>query len=256
VSGSSTNTPAIDQQVSGLGAIPCRVSVEEGYARWAATYDQTPNPLLALEQRCLLPLLPDVAGKRVLDLACGTGRWLGRLLAAKPALGLGIDLSAAMLAVAQEKAAMAGRLARANCLQLPFLSDVFDLAICSFAVEHIRNLSEVAAEWSRVLKQPADLFITGLHPAAYAAGWRAGFRDGQDAMQIDAAPHSAKEMVAVFRGAGFELWHTLECFVGEPERPLFAYAGKERFFDAARGVPAIMISHFRRCSRASEIKTG
>jgi SAM-dependent methyltransferase len=246
----STLTPTIDQQVSRSGAIPCRVSVEEGYARWAATYDQAPNPLLALEQRCLLPLIPDVAGKCVLDLACGTGRWLEKLLAAKASLGIGIDLSLPMLAVAQEKAAITGRLARANCLRLPFPSDVFDLAVCSFAVEHIRNLSEVAAEWSRVLKQSADLFITGLHPAAYAAGWRAGFRDGQDAMQIDAVPHSAKQMVVVFRGAGFEMRHTLECFVGEPERPLFAYAGKERFFDAARGVPAIMISHFRRCSRA------
>jgi len=243
-----TITPTIHQQVSGSGAIPCRVSVEEGYARWAATYDQTPNPLLALEQRCLLPLIPDVAGKCVLDLACGTGRWLEKLLAAKPASGFGIDLSAAMLAVAQEKATMTGRLARADCLQLPFPSEVFDLAVCSFAVEHIRNLSEVATEWSRVLKPPADLFITGLHPAAYATGWRAGFRDGQDAMQIDAVPHSAREMVAVFRGAGFELRHTLECFVGEPERPLFAYTGKERFFDAAHRVPAIMISHFRRCS--------
>jgi SAM-dependent methyltransferase len=248
-----TNTPALDQQVSEPGAIPRRVSVEEGYARWAPTYDQTPNPLLALEQRCLLPLLPDVAGKRVLDLACGTGRWLEKLLAARPASGFGIDFSAAMLAVAQEKAPLAGRLARADCLQLPFPSDVFDLAVCSFAMEHISNLSEVAGEWSRVLKQSADLFITGLHPAAYATGWRAGFRDGQDAMQIDAVPYSAKEISAVFRGAGFALWHTLECFVGEPERPLFAYAGKGRFFNAARGVPAIMISHFRRCSRASEM---
>ena len=246
-----TITPAIGQQVSGPGAIPCRVSVEEGYARWAASYDQTPNSLLALEQRCLLPLIPDFAGKCVLDLACGTGRWLEKLLAAKPSLGIGVDLSLPMLQVAQGKATMAGRLARADCLQLPFPSDVFDLAVCSFAVEHIKNLSEVAAEWSRVLKQSADLFITGLHPAAYATGWRAGFRDGQDAMQIDAVPHSAKEMVAVFRGARFELRHTLECFVGEPERPLFACTGKERFFDAARGVPAIMISHFRRCARNS-----
>jgi len=246
-----TIRPAVDQQVSGPGAIPCRVSVEEGYARWAATYDQTPNPLLALEQRCLRPLIPDVAGKCVLDLACGTGRWLEKLLAAKPSLGIGIDLSLPMLEVAQQKATMAGRLARADCLQLPFPSDVFDLAVCSFAVEHIRNLSGVAAEWSRVLKHSADLFITGLHPAAYATGWRAGFRDGQDAMQIDAVPHSAKEMIALFLGAGFELRHTLECFVGEPERPLFAYSGKERLFDAARGVPAIMISHFRRCAMNS-----
>jgi ubiquinone/menaquinone biosynthesis C-methylase UbiE len=244
--------PAIDRQVPGPGAIPCRVSVEEGYARWAATYDQTPNPLLALEQRCLLPLLPTVAGKRVLDLACGTGRWLEKLLAAGPELGIGIDFSPAMLDVARQKAAIGGRLARANCLKLPFRDSAFDLAICSFALDHIGSLSELATEWRRVVRQPADLYITELHPTAYAAGWRTGFRDQQGAMQIESTAHSIREIVAVFNSTGFELSHALECYVGEPERPFFACAGKERFFDVARVVPAIMILHFRRGSGAGE----
>jgi ubiquinone/menaquinone biosynthesis C-methylase UbiE len=236
----------VDEQVVSLSAIPRRVSVEEGYERWAATYDQGPNPLLALEQRCLLPLLPSTAGKHVLDLACGTGRWLEKLLAPAPAIGIGIDLSAAMLAVAREKASIAGRLARADCLELPFRNAAFDLAVCSFALEHIEGLEELATECSRVLRQPSDLYISELHPAAYAAGWRTGFRDRQGAMQIDIVPHSAKEIIAEFGSAGFELWQTLECSIGEDERPLFVYAGKERFFDAVRVVPAIMIMHFRR----------
>jgi ubiquinone/menaquinone biosynthesis C-methylase UbiE len=242
----SLNESVIDKQVAGNCAIPRRVSVEAGYERWAATYDQTPNPLLALEQRCLLPLLPSTAGKHVLDLACGTGRWLERLLAPAPALGIGIDLSAAMLAVAREKAAIAGRLARADCLKLPFRNAVFDLAMCSFALEHIGHLGEVATEWSRVLQQPADLYISELHPTAYAAGWRTGFRDQEGPMEIESAPRSAKEIITVFSGTGFEFVHALDCFLGEPERPLFAYGGKERFFDAATEVPAIMILHFRR----------
>jgi SAM-dependent methyltransferase len=244
----TTSTAApINGEISGPGSMPVRVSIEEGYARWASTYDETPNPLLALEKRYLGPLLPDVAGKNVLDLACGTGRWLRRFLATKPALAVGIDLSAAMLAVAQKEAVTAGRLARADCLQLPFASDLFDLALCSFAIEHIGNLDSLADEGSRVLKQSADLFITGLHPEAYSAGWRVGFRDGLDAIRIDSRSHSMKEMVEVFRSAGFELVQTLEFFVGEPERPFFVEAGKERSFEAACRVPAIMILHFRRC---------
>jgi SAM-dependent methyltransferase len=245
VNGSSVQA----RQMAGPG-IPRRVSVEEGYARWASTYDQTPNPLLALEERCLAPFIPNVAGKNVLDLACGTGRWLKKFLVAKPALAVGIDLSTAMLAAAQKKAVTAGRLARADCLRLPFASDLFDLALCSFAVEHIGNLCDLAAEWARVLKPSADLFITGLHPAAYSSGWRVGFRDGRDAMQIDSRAHSQKEMVAVFRGAGFELVQALEFSVEEPERPFFVNAGKERFFKAACRLPAIMILHFQSCQSA------
>jgi ubiquinone/menaquinone biosynthesis C-methylase UbiE len=243
---------AVATQLAGPCANPRRVSVEEGYARWASTYDETPNPLLALEQRYLLPLLPCITGKQVLDLGCGTGRWLEQLSALGPALGIGIDSSAAMLAVAREKGAIAGRLAKADCRKLPFRSSVFNLAVCSFALEHMVNLVELAPEWSRVLQQPADLYLTELHPKAYAAGWRTGFRDQQGAMQIDAAPHSGAEIITAFSGAGFELLHALECFIGEPERPLFARAGKERSFDAVRVVPAILILHFWRRFPAAE----
>jgi ubiquinone/menaquinone biosynthesis C-methylase UbiE len=252
VSDNSMVRTAVENQTGEMRAIPRQVSVEEGYRRWATSYDQSPNPLLALEQRCLLPLLPSIAGKQVIDLACGTGRWLEKLSALGPALRIGIDLSGAMLAVAQEKEAIAGRLAKADCLNLPFRNAVFDLAFCSFAIEHIANLGELGPEWSRILRQSADLYITELHPEAYDSGWRAGFRDRQCAMQIDAAPHSATEIIRVFNSNGFELAHLQECFVGEPERPLFAYAGKERYFDAARVVPAILILHFRRGSSAPE----
>ena len=242
----SVIAPAIDSRGSASEVIPRAVSVAEGYARWAASYDHTPNPLLALEERYLLPLIQNVAGKRVLDLACGTGRWLERLLAADPVMGVGVDSSPAMLRVAHEKTAIKGRLARADCLRLPLRDAAFDLAICSFALEHIGTFSKLAEECARVLGEPADLYISELHPAAYGAGWRTGFRDREGALQIESSSHSSGEIVKVFKGAGFELANTLECFVGEPERPLFAQAGKESYFDKARVVPAIMILHFRR----------
>lgn len=247
--------PKIERPASELIPIPTPVSVEEGYSRWAATYDQTPNSLLALEQRYLLPMFPNVAGKYVLDLACGTGRWLEKLLEAKPALAIGVDLSAAMLATARKKTTVAGRLARADCLQLPFAAAVFDLAVCSFAMEHIAGLNEMAVESSRVLKRPANLFVTGLHPAAYAAGWRAGFRDRQGAIQIHSTTHSIEEIIKVFSEAGFKHSGTLECFLGEPERPLFASAGKEQSFDAARKLPAVVILHFQTRTHAPENQT-
>ena len=242
----------IDGLAPGPLAGPRSASVEEGYERWAASYDQTPNPLLALEERCLLPLVPSIAGKHVLDLACGTGRWLQKLLALAPAFGLGIDLSGAMLARAREKAPIAGRLTRADCRTVPCRSAAFDLAICSFALGHMGNLRELAAEWSRVLQEPADLYISDLHPSAYAAGWRTGFRDEQGAMQIETMPLSKKEIATAFTGAGFAFSQALDCFIGEPERPLFARAGKHQSFDAVRLVPAVMILHFRYGSPAGE----
>ena len=65
------------------------VSVQEGYERWAPTYDHDPNPLLALEERQLKLMIPPLKGKRVLDLACGTGRWLAWLMTGRSAHGGG-----------------------------------------------------------------------------------------------------------------------------------------------------------------------
>src|SRR5437016_574445 len=50
--------------------------------------------------RALLDLTGDVAGRRILDLACGHGRF-SRELARRGAAVLGIDISAALLAKAR-----------------------------------------------------------------------------------------------------------------------------------------------------------
>src|SRR5262245_20711770 len=80
-----------------------QVGIEEGYERWAPAYDLTVNPVLALEERHIMPLLGTFEKGAVLDLACGTGRWLQKLVDRGAGIGVGIDSSAAMLRVANEK---------------------------------------------------------------------------------------------------------------------------------------------------------
>jgi ubiquinone/menaquinone biosynthesis C-methylase UbiE len=222
-----------------------RVSVEEGYERWAPSYDHSPNPLLHLEQRKLAALLPNLIGKRFLDLACGTGRWLQKLSAQGAGPGVGVDFSAAMLQVAGRKAAISGRLTRANCQNLPFHASVFDLVVCSFALGHIRDLGAMVRELARVTKAGADVFVSDLHPEAYARGWRTGFRDSRGAMQIEMSPRTAEQIVRAFFAAGFECLTHVPLCLGEPEKPIFALAGKSHLFTQACQVPAVLVCHFR-----------
>src|SRR5580704_5707061 len=122
---SSTLNAGLDSRPTAGHTLPagddsCLVPVAEGYERWAPTYDHVPNPLLAREERYLLPLLTDLTGKVVFDVACGTGRWLERLVALGSATGVGIDRSAAMLRVARNKSAIRQRLVEGDCENLPF----------------------------------------------------------------------------------------------------------------------------------------
>lgn len=227
---------------------PSSVSVAEGYERWAPSYDRTPNPLLAREERYLVPLLPDLHDKHVLDLACGTGRWLERLLARGAHLGVGVDFSIAMLGIARRKVTLTGRLARADCLRLPFRTSVFDLAVCSFALSHIQDLQPMVRELARVMKPDSDVFVSDLHPEAYARGWRTGFRDGPGSCQIETLPRTAEEIVSVFHSAGFECLTHLPLCLGEPEQPMFAEAGKGHWFAERVQLPAVLVCRFR-CKR-------
>jgi ubiquinone/menaquinone biosynthesis C-methylase UbiE len=223
-----------------------RVSVTEGYELWAATYDRDPNPLLALEERALQPLLPDVRGKRVLDVACGTGRWLARLLGAGALSGAGVDLSSAMLRAGSSKAELRGRLARADSLALPFQCGVADLLICSFALGHIGDLVSFAREFVRVTKRGADVFVTDLHPEGYARGWRTGFRKRGESLEISTSAHSVGEVCEAFASSGLEPARLIEPCLDEPERPVFEQAGRVYLFDRVREIPAVLICHFRR----------
>jgi SAM-dependent methyltransferase len=86
-----------------MGAI--QVSAREGYSLWAETWDTTPSPIVALEERTLLPWIGRLHPRRAVDVGCGTGRWTTRLSA------IGVDASLAMLAVAAAKSGLRGRLA-------------------------------------------------------------------------------------------------------------------------------------------------
>jgi ubiquinone/menaquinone biosynthesis C-methylase UbiE len=224
------------------------VSVAEGYERWAPTYDDAPNPLLAREQRQLLPLLTDLHSKHILDLACGTGRWLETLMRQGREFGVGIDCSIAMLRVAAKKSCITGRLARGTCDHLPFRAGVFDLAICSFALGHVEDLRSTVFELARVTKPQADIFVSDLHPEAYARGWRVGFRDRHEAFEIETLPREAEEIARVFCANGFESLANMALYLGEPEKPIFARAGKEQLFAEACQSPAILVCHFKRGS--------
>jgi ubiquinone/menaquinone biosynthesis C-methylase UbiE len=224
----------------------CQVPVGEGYERWAPIYDCAPNPLLACEERHLWPFLEDMHNKRFLDLACGTGRWLEKLMTHSGKSGVGIDCSAGMLRVARTKDALAGRLARAACENLPFRSAIFDLAICSFALGHIRDLGSTLSELARVTKPGASVVVSDLHPEAYARGWRVGFRDDGPAVQIEMLPRVTGEIVNAFYSNGFECLSHVSLCLGDPEKAIFARAGKAHSFEEACKLPAVLVCHFRR----------
>lgn len=225
-------------------------TVPEVYALWAKSYDALPNPLVALEQRVLEPLLPSLAGKVVVDLGCGTGRWLARLSSRGAGLHLGVDLSQPMLEQAATKAGGPGRLVQADCLALPLAPRIADVVLCSFVLGYI-DVRRLAREVERIARIGADLFVSDFHPDGYARGWTRGFRRGAQRVELPARRRSPEQARNAFRRHGFEPVVTLEPGFGEPERDIFVAAGRSGVFDSSRGTRAVFVCHLRRSPRAS-----
>ena len=227
------------------------VPVQDGYKRWAETYDKTPNPLLALEKRHLPSLLPNLVGSHVLDLACGTGRWLAPLLSRGARAVVGIDFSAAMLNVARRSRSIRDCLVLADGLQLPFQASVFDFVLSSFALNHFEDLQALAHELVRAMKLGGRLLVSEMHPDACARGWRPGFRDIRGSVQIKTLGYSTQRVISSFRSNGFDFLRSHDLFFAEPERPIFLASARESIFENACQVPAVQVYEFRKLETAT-----
>jgi SAM-dependent methyltransferase len=112
-------------------------------------------------------LLGDVAGKRVLEVGCGSAP-CARWLAARGALPVGLDLSRAMLdrgVAAMAAGGPAVPLVQAGAEALPFADESFDLACSAFgAVPFVADSALVMREVARVLRPGGRWVFAVNHP--------------------------------------------------------------------------------------------
>jgi len=241
--------PVASQPGTGIQA-PRLVPPAKGSTLWAPTYDQAPNPLLALEERELEPRLPTLAGKFVLDVACGTGRWLGKLMQKGAQAGVGLDLSLEMLARARSKPRLSGKLIQGDACALPVPSGLADVVVSSFTVGYLEDVGAFAAELFRVPRPGARVFVSDFHPSAYCRGWRRTFRSGGEVIEVSSHVRPVGRICETFIAQGCALERCLEPSLGEPERCFFEQARSAHRFEWAREGPAIFVAEFRRTQRS------
>lgn len=109
-----------------------------------------------------------VAGRRLLEVGCGTG---GFHLAARGAGAdaWGVDASAEAVALAAARAG-AGRLLEAAAEALPFPDRSFDLVYCYSTLEHVADAAGAVRELVRVLRPGGRLYLHTPHRWAWFEG--------------------------------------------------------------------------------------
>jgi SAM-dependent methyltransferase len=180
-----------------------RVGAREGYNLWAETYDETPNPVVAMDARYTLGVLSPRPGERILDAGCGTGRHLGPLLRAR-SNPVGVDFSRGMLDVARRNYPNVP-LALADLQRpLPFETGRFDAVLCALIGEHLDELPLALGEMHRVLRAGGRLVFSVYHPEMAAAGTEANFELSGVEYRLGAYRYSMADYANLLEDAGFE----------------------------------------------------
>ena len=218
-----------------MSTLPAR----EAYRLWAPRYEAE-TAVSWLDERVVGTLGPPPAGRRLLDVGCGTGR---RLRGAGAALAVGVDLVPEMLA----GSGGGGLRAAADLRALPLRAGAFDLVWCRLVVGHLPDLAAAYAELARVCRPGGTVLVTDFHPAAVAAGHRRTFRDAAGATrEIEHHVHPAEAHAALAREAGLALRTRMDGCVGPGLRPFYARAGRLAAYREQRGLPLVLALAFRR----------
>jgi malonyl-CoA O-methyltransferase len=167
-----------------------KVAPQAAYAIWANSYPpRAHNPLMELEQRTVLSLLPDLTGLTVVDSGCGTGRYL-RELKVRGANAIGIDLSGDMLARARH---VTPRLLRADMCAMPIGSACVDLVVCGLALGDVPDIELALVEMARVLRPGGSIVYSVVHPIGALRGWSRTFHAHGRQVAIATCWHTAVE---------------------------------------------------------------
>ncbi len=139
----------------------------ESFRRQGSDWDEMRAldlPAAAVEG-ALLSLVPEHDAGRLLDIGTGTGRVL-ELLAPRISLGVGVDASKAMLALARARLSRAGlthcSVRLADMYRLPLAESSFDLAVMQMVLHHAEDPAGVLTEAARVLRPGGRLIVIDL----------------------------------------------------------------------------------------------
>ncbi|MCA0453558.1 MAG: class I SAM-dependent methyltransferase [Chloroflexi bacterium] len=210
------------------------------YERWAASYPPyAHNVLMQAEEAAMLRLCPPLGGMRVLDLACGSGRYTQIALQQGAASAVGFDNSPPMLRVNPHAAK-----AVSTTEAIPLASASVDVMLCGLALGHLPALDASLSEIGRVLKQGGHALVSDFHPFIFLNGQRRTFTDAAGkTFAVEHHVHLYADYHAAAEKAGLVIDGVLEPRLGQDASVRF------QDDDARLGTPVVIVYRFRKARR-------
>jgi malonyl-CoA O-methyltransferase len=215
----------------------------EGYALWAANYPaHAHNPFMLAEERAMLALLPpSLQGLRVLDVGCGSGRYLLHARQRGATL-LGVDQSGQMLARASS---LGLPVTQGSVTSVPVVAGWADVVVCALTLGHIADLRGALGELARVLNDSGTLLCSDFHPIADALGWKRTFMVGDQRYAVRYTTHRYSDWHAASKAVGLCIEEVIE-----PQLNAADIVADQRFDPRALEVPVAIVFRMSKARRA------
>lgn len=185
-------------------------------------YDEPTNLLVRAEEKTLRQIEFDVAGKKILDVGCGTGRHAIRMAEAGAEV-TGVDFSLKMLEVARKKAAGLGVKFMHSDLNAIPLDEPFDMVVCSLVLNHVEDLRSAMKEIARLTKVGGRVLISDMR----SDHWRTKTKEIKllENFTTFAFRHTQAHYRAAFNETGLKLNQRKKIYLEDVVAPGF----KQRF---------------------------
>jgi ubiquinone/menaquinone biosynthesis C-methylase UbiE len=170
--------------------------IQDAYTDWAATYDLDRNLTRDLDEIVTRETLGNLRCNSILEIGCGTGKNTA-LLAQVGQRVRAFDFSRGMIEKARAKLSLDHVTFEVADITQPWPCEdqSIDLVVCNLVLEHIRDLSFIFSEASRVLVKTGRFFISELHPFRQYQGTQANFQRNQETTQIPAFVHHISDFI-------------------------------------------------------------
>jgi malonyl-CoA O-methyltransferase len=179
--------------------------VAEAYDRWSRQYDLDRNTTRDLDALVVRRAPLRLAGARVVELGCGTGK-NSEWLASQAREVVALDFSPGMLDVARRRVRAANVRFVEHDITRPWPVEhgSADVVVGDLVLEHVRDLAPVYREAVRVLRPGGQLFLCELHPYRQLRGGQAHFVDlaRDETVSVSAFRHTVSEYVNGALAAG------------------------------------------------------
>lgn len=193
--------------------------VDAAYNRWSRFYDFYANPMVYMATQIVTRSLADVAGQRVFEFGCGTGRNLAACASSGAASVAGCDLSRGMLDVAVQRVPAATLLEHDMTQPLAIADASVDVALFCLSLEHIADLAVPLTEAARIVRRGGRIAIVEIHPFLSLNGVAAHFDEGDTEVRMPTYAHQFGDYLRAFASLELTLracreWRPID--VGNP----------------------------------------